>query len=244
MDNNPLISCLMVTKSSYMDIINRAIYSYITQTYENKELIIITDCDLNNLKKLTNLLEKYEKENIKLVYLKTNKKPTVGELRNQSILNASGEYCIQWDDDDLYHKDRIQEQYNALITSGCDYCILKDFMNYFYESHYLTQNKWFNDNMEGLPPSILFKKNIEFKYPDIQFSEDIEIFRYLDLKKHSLLNMPHLYIYTYHGTNAFSYRHHLEISNNTKRPFDIDLINKINYLFKETNLEYKINYHN
>jgi glycosyltransferase involved in cell wall biosynthesis len=239
-ENLPLISCLMVTRAINMNLIDCSIYSYVTQTYKNKELVIVTDCDLENLDNLKCLLSKYKDENIKLVYL--NEKLIIGSLRNISIDNASGEYCIQWDDDDLYHNERIEKQYFAIISGDYDYCILKNFMMYFYNTHLLSMNCWMDDDLEGMPPSILFKKNIKFRYPPIEQGEDVAIFDTPDLKYCILRYMPCLYIYTYHGHNSFDYTHYLKLYNISRKTFNMNILEKIAPLFKHAGLDYTISY--
>jgi glycosyltransferase involved in cell wall biosynthesis len=234
----PLVSCLMVTRAANMKIIDNAIFSYTIQTYKNKELVIITDCDSKNLDDLKCLLDKYNDNSIRIVYLKEKLK--MGALRNASINNALGEYCIQWDDDDLYHSDRIEKQYFELISGDYDYCLLKDFMMYFYNTHILSMNTWFNDKMVGKPPTIMFRKNMKYRYPDhVQFGEDIEIFNTTNLKPCILYDMPHLYIYTYHGYNSYDYEHYLNLYNHTKVIFNRDILEKVTPLLDYACLDYR-----
>jgi glycosyltransferase involved in cell wall biosynthesis len=228
----------MVTRAANMKIIDNALYSYINQTYKNKELIIITDCESKNLDDLKILLNDYSDENIKLIYLKEKLK--MGALRNVSIDNASGEYCIQWDDDDLYHEERIERQYLELISGDYDYCLLKEFTMYFYNTHLLSTNRWYDDFISGLPPSIMFRKNMKYRYPDnIQFSEDIVIGNQLNLKYSILSDLPYLYVYTYHGYNSFEYQHYLKLYRETKINFNEEIIEKIISLLNYKNLDYR-----
>lgn len=238
----PLISCLMVTTGIRLKQIDYSIFSYITQTYENKELIIVTDCNFKQFKKLTKLLKKYQNENISLVFL--NKKLIMGELRNVSLSISKGEYWIVWDDDDFHHKDAIKDQYLKITSGDFDYCVLRNYMTYFYDTQNLTVNDFNNRTIEGpaigMPPTILVKKSVNYKYPVVQFHEDIDIFQH-KFKGCILENMPHLYVYMIHGKNSFNYNFHNKLCEATKIKFDFEAWNKVQYLFKYAKLRVNFN---
>jgi glycosyltransferase involved in cell wall biosynthesis len=210
----------MVTRAVNMKIIDGALFSYAKQTYGNKELVVVTDCDPSRLDDLVNLLNNYKDENIKLVHQK--EKLRMGALRNLSIEHASGEYCIQWDDDDLYHEERIEKQFFHLTSGNYDYCLLSEFMMYFCNTHLLSTNRWsIHNDIEGNPSSIMFRKNMKYRYPgDVQFGEDVAIAFCKHLKKCLLSGMPYLYVYIYHGGNSYEYEHYLKLHYSTNTPFD------------------------
>lgn len=83
----------------------RAVKSFITQSYENKELIIVSDgCETTNFL-YHNLFEKFE--NIKLVSIP--KQPIYsGECRNAGLRIADGEIICYLDNDDVLGKTHIQ----------------------------------------------------------------------------------------------------------------------------------------
>jgi glycosyltransferase involved in cell wall biosynthesis len=228
----------MITKATNIKFIDDAIYCYAIQTYGNRELVIVTDCDSGTLNNLRHFLKKYGNENIKLVPLK--EKLPLGALRNVSVDNASGEYCIQWDDDDLYHSERIERQYDKLISGDYDYCFINSFMMYFSNTHLLSINKWTHGGrLQGFPGSILFKKGIDFKYPGLSREEDVEIVNHPELKKCILYGLPYLYVYVYRGFNTNTYEHFHSLHHFTKMTFDIDIIEKVSHLFGHVGLNYR-----
>lgn len=90
----------------------RAVKSFITQTYENKELIIVSDgCELTTFL-YENMFKKFN--NIKCVSIP--KQPIYsGECRNAGLRIAEGEIVVYLDNDDLLGKTHIQtivEQFN------------------------------------------------------------------------------------------------------------------------------------
>lgn len=236
----PLVSCLMVTRAANLNFIDNAIYCYISQTYENKELVIVPDCDPISLECLEAFLEKYKDEKIKLAI--PDKKMPLGALRNVSIRNASGDYCIQWDDDDLYHAERIEKQFFHLIDGkGYDYCLLKNYMMYFRNTKLLSMNRWPDHySIVGKPASIMFRKNIKYRYPDgTHLGEDTVIAENTKLKCCLVDNMPFLYIYNYHGHNCYDYYHYLSLYNETKIPFDMDVLDKVTPMLDKAGFEYR-----
>ena len=83
----------------------RAVKSFITQPYENKELIIVSDgCNVTN-----NLYEQIFKNftNIKLVKI-PKQEIYSGECRNASIRIASGDIICYLDNDDVFGKNHLQ----------------------------------------------------------------------------------------------------------------------------------------
>lgn len=87
--NLPLISCLCVTQYKVKQL-KRAINCFNSQTYINKELIIMYE---DNDKETQNYIESYgETENIYCIEVPAEPKMTLGELRNCSIASCNGEY--------------------------------------------------------------------------------------------------------------------------------------------------------
>ena len=97
---HPLISCLCPTKNG-PSMVKRAIECFNSQTYPNKELILVTD--ERNI--YLDVLESLAGGDIKLV--KAPRGSVIGKLRNISVDNASGEYIATWDDDDISFENRL-----------------------------------------------------------------------------------------------------------------------------------------
>ena len=83
----------------------RAVKSFITQSYENKELIIVSyGCELTTFL-YENMFKKFD--NIKLVNVP--KQPIYsGECRNAGLRVATGEIICYLDNDDIFSKNHIQ----------------------------------------------------------------------------------------------------------------------------------------
>ena len=92
--SSPKVSCLMVTRGNF-DLAKTAYYSFQLQTWSNKELIIVCDAGADELRGLV-------ASDIQVKFIEAPSGLSLGELRNISIAQASGDFVCQWDDDDLY----------------------------------------------------------------------------------------------------------------------------------------------
>src|SRR5687767_2313369 len=147
----PLISCLCVTRNK-SHLLPTAITCFESQSYSNKELIIVYEDDDMETK---SLLQQIRNSSIKTFEVSSIPKLTLGALRNFSISQSSGEYFCQWDDDDWYHNMRLEIQMKAVQESGKQASILSYWLIYNTKSNesYLS----FQRNWEG---SILCRKSL------------------------------------------------------------------------------------
>src|SRR5262249_15060347 len=128
----PLISCLMVTRGD-IRLISSALHCFNLQTYPNKELVIIY-YDKKSLVK--DFVEQKCTSNVKLVYVEGRQ--SLGELRNISVKEASGQIVCIWDDDDLYGKDRLQIQASPLIKMQLSAVFLQRLLIWWPEKEILA----------------------------------------------------------------------------------------------------------
>ena len=229
MNSFPLISCLCVTRSK-KNLLERAIRCFKSQTYINKELIVVYetgDFAAKTIKNITN------DKDIFFIEIKSSPKLTLGELRNISIQQCNGYYFCQWDSDDWYHPKRLEIQLNALLSANKKVCLLSRWILF----DYVTNNAYLSceRNWEG---SILCDKSLinNFQYPNCIKGEDTPfIDNLLKYNYVTLINEPWLYIYTYNTFNTWNREHFEEIFTASKLlPEDICNIVK-NTIYKETN---------
>ena len=107
--NQPLCSIALASKDG-AKFISEQIESVLNQTYKNIELII---CDDNSSDNTVDIIKYYQsKDNrIKLYQNKTS----LGVVKNfeKAIMLCSGEYIALCDQDDIWHRDKIQKQINT-----------------------------------------------------------------------------------------------------------------------------------
>jgi glycosyltransferase involved in cell wall biosynthesis len=197
MRNPPLISCLMVTRGD-IRLIASALYCFDLQTYPNKELVIIC-CDKDSLVK--DYIEQKRVPNVKLVYVEGRR--SLGELRNISIRQASGQIVCIWDDDDLYGKDRLQIQAGLLIETQLPAIFLKRLLIWWPEKEILAISQ--RRPCEG---SMMSWKSCIPGYLHVNRGEDTAMVDQLrETNRIGLLDMPSLYCYVVHSNNTWDESH-------------------------------------
>jgi glycosyltransferase involved in cell wall biosynthesis len=212
MQVEPLISCLCITRGR-VPLLKRAIQSFKDQTYINKELLIVYENDdLSTKQFLRQVLDK----NIIKIEAGTSPKLTLGELRNLSIRECNGEYFCQWDDDDWSHNSRLEFQMDVIQKSTLPACVMIHWL--IFDA---LRNQAYVSNMRPWEGSLLCKKSLiteELKYEDNDRGEDTTIIKRLFSRNLIFpVVMPKLYIYVYHGKNAWLYEHWEKIFKASKK---------------------------
>jgi len=191
----PRVSCLLVTRSSRLAFASRAIACFQAQTYPAKELLIIDDGPGADLARH---LGASPDPSIRLVRLPPENLP-LGALRNAAVSRASGEYVMQWDDDDLAHPRRIELQMAALSTVGADACLLARWQIWWPHRWRLATSK--RRAWEG---SLLCARRKLPPYDDqLRRGEDTPVvLRLASRERVAFLDAPWLYTYLVHGENT------------------------------------------
>lgn len=200
----PLVSCLCVTRGK-PERLRRAIQCFESQTYDNRELVLICeDDDLPTCRIGSGIAELNPRVIVHTVPAKPKK--TLGELRNLSLSRSSGSYLCQWDDDDWYHCQRIEIQLATLESSRKFACLLTNWIVFNEEdfsAYFAPFRLW-----EG---SVLFHRSVletVDPYRSLSRREDTEFTQRLVQRGH-VFPLVHggLYIYTAHGSNTWGSQH-------------------------------------
>jgi len=202
---HPLISCICITQNRPA-LLLKAIVSFDTQNYPNRELVIsYPKHDLETKKLIDDILEVSD---LRIIQIERVGNESLGFARNHAIANCNGEYICLWDDDDWYHARRLAHQYNTMLTTGK-----------FREASILTRVMLFDAKTEQgylsfyylWCGSLLCKKDHILKHPfeNTDVAEDASVIKYLESKKllHYIADSAFLYLYVYHGGNALNYFH-------------------------------------
>lgn len=206
-EEQPLISCLMVT-ANRADIARVAIECFSEQTWFNKELVIIDDGEED----YSDLIASFDCSDL-VRYIKLqpgSPRLSLGELRNISIEEARGEWCVQWDDDEWYHPERLAVQLNAAVQADVGASALKWTLMHVKDDS--DQSLTFRgDSGIATPGTLMFRKGDE-RYPHLARNEDGIFLR--DVKDSNGLvvldeNHSHLFIRVFHGSNTWEKDHFL-----------------------------------
>ena len=111
---------MLITKDR-PELAERSLQSFLAQNYPNKELIIIDEGGTEFQEKMRSL---GDLSKLGISYHRNETPCSLGELRNRAVGLARGEYVCQWDDDDIYHPDRIACQFAACLSQSAAACFL------------------------------------------------------------------------------------------------------------------------
>jgi len=156
-----LVSVIIPTYNRQKYLKN-AINSVLNQTYENIELIIIDDNSNDNTQSYV--------ENIndnRLIYIKNSKNLKAPKSRNIGIEKSRGDYIAFLDDDDTWHKTKLEKQIRLFDNKkvGLVYSAIELFfedLNFSYTSNPQKRGYIYKDilinNYIGATPSVLIRK--------------------------------------------------------------------------------------
>jgi len=108
----PKISIVMSTYNEPLNWVTESIDSILNQTFTNFEFIIINDKP--ERKELQEFLEKYQKQDKRIVLIKNEKNIGLTKSLNKGLKKARGKYIARMDADDISLPKRFEIQYNYL----------------------------------------------------------------------------------------------------------------------------------
>ena len=202
----------MVTMRARLELFKRSVAAYCAQTYDNKELVVVTDGPRDAVRPLAAYVDALVRTDIRFVHEERSR--SLGALRNLSCEAASGAYFCQWDDDDIYHPRRLEEQFGALKQQAAACLYLEDTMQFIVASRRLYWLNWRATEARAHPGTLLCARSAMIAYPEegesAEFNHDLVVC--LELQKRSgfatLAKQPYLYVYVTHDLNKYPREHH------------------------------------
>ncbi len=206
----PKVSCLMVTADRPV-LFRRSLQSFLNQSYENRELVILDDGQHD----LSKIIELYPGQEIHYYRIQKDPNQVLGSLRNMTLEKANGDYICQWDDDDWYHPERIEKQV-AVLENGFDACVLSNTLMHLDQPPYFD-HPYISYFKKGTPGSIMHRKDSSIRYPAMRRSEDDIYMGHWKKRRFTKLDRSHahLFIRCFHGSNTWDMKHFLEQMRNT-----------------------------
>jgi len=219
------VSCVTVTMGRF-DLLEKSVQCYINQTYPNKELVILSQAEDNSMFRYW--LMGLNRNDI--IFAEAPSDISLGEMRNTSIELAHGDVICQWDDDDLYHSERVEYQYQTMMASA-DFSgsCYTNFLKYFKEDQTMYWCDWLAESgfRRFLCGAIMFHKKYYhayggYFYPEegnqCHVEEDLNVLQKLIAHGPiAVASKGHHYVYVYHGSNTYGIDHHklaLDVSGN------------------------------
>jgi glycosyltransferase involved in cell wall biosynthesis len=138
----------------------------------------------------------------------------LGALRNLAVATAVGDVICQWDDDDLYHPQRLERQFAVLKSGGHQAAYLQEVMQYFPDRQALYLTNWRATPAGGHPGTLMARRAAVPDYPETgeraDRGEDLDVALALKARGGvgTLGGEPHLHLYVSHGGNIWDGDHH------------------------------------
>lgn len=209
--DTPLISCLMVSRGTLFPA-QHAIQCFQSQTYPNRELVIICDTPDSELQAHVRGLN-----DSRIKYYDVPR-ASLGELRNTSMEKAAGAYVCQWDDDDMYHPGRLEVMYSAIRETGASGSFLSGWTIWWP-----SRRLFADSNSYVWEGSMLVRRDLFPAYPAQARSEDRAAVRtFCKRERFVLIDAPWLYVYVVHGGNTWHDGHFARMLKMSKEQFSGD----------------------
>lgn len=192
-----LVSCVCISRG-YLDHVADTIRCFESQTYPDKELVVVHDGMSEQA------IELFGKAGARVFSM-----PGVplGVMRNKSVEESRGKFIANWDDDDLSVPDRLEIQLAAMKTQGAQACVLRRYVlwdernDQFYQS--FARGAGWESSLVAERAAVL-----RLRYPAVKLGEDRQLMsRMATAYRVLVLDEPAKYIYRYHGRNACSPEH-------------------------------------
>lgn len=191
----------------------KSIEAFRRQRYEPTELVIVCARDAADaLDDLIRHVASLADARIRVVVVPG--RPTLGVSRNRTIDEARGDIVCQWDDDDLFHPDRVLRQVATIVARGADACLLEDVVQFHVVSRELYWTNWRMTAAGGHPGTLACRRAVMPRYPEsgpkASLGEDSAVVEILRATRSvtTLTDEPHLFVYQTHGDNAWPAEHH------------------------------------
>jgi glycosyltransferase involved in cell wall biosynthesis len=148
----------------------------------------------------------------------------LGSLRNYSQDQSTGDVLCSWDDDDLYHPERIERQVKLMLAEGSQACFIRECLHYFEDTKALYASYW----ARGISPSRMCIREYMPRYIDHEEDPEGKVEKSIDtpvveqiqarLKVSYIEGDASLYTRTFHGKNLWDRDHHQGIIDKTILP--------------------------
>lgn len=160
--DNPDMS-IITTIHNQAHCIHKAIRSVQNQSLKNIEMIIVDDCSLDNS---TETVEKYMKEDERIILIKNEMNEGIMITRNKGIRKAKGKYiCILDADDTLVHKDILKYSFEIAQLGNID---VVEFWTAYYSNNQFKGYYHFHGRNMG----IIYQPELKTKFYNFNDEEN------------------------------------------------------------------------
>lgn len=192
------VSGLMLTgKSPARErLAKAAVRCFLRQSYPCHELIIVNHGSYRVLD--DDLLALSAESGVRVTESSIQKK-SMGLMRQIALEKASGDICIQWDDDDISLPNRVETQVRPIASGKVEATFLRTIINWCAQ----TNSARVGTNRipsAGIDGTIAFRKRPGVAYRDMpERKEDCDFRR--NFKSFEAMDGAYLYVRVIHGDN-------------------------------------------
>lgn len=145
---------------------------------------------------------------------------SLGELRNIGIEEAKARgaaWCVQWDDDDYSHKNRLL--YQVSNTQAGTASIFRYEIHCNLKTGEAIMNDGKSIRVKGFPGTMLWPTASDVRFPGVGKAEDTLFLLQLQKERRLqvLINDPTMYCRFYHGHNTWSEQHVMKPKPNSRK---------------------------
>lgn len=174
--SNPLVS--LVTCTNRPDMISNIMHNFNHQTWKNKEIIIVIDCEKQDYLEIEKVLGNQGNVTLHKVPIGLS----LGHCFNKGMELSQGDYIAKFDDDDLYGPNYIEDQLLSFKYTDAD--IVGKLCTFMYHEKSERTYLRFPNNRHKygdliLGPTFFFKRKVadNVKMRDLSRSEDTNFLR-------------------------------------------------------------------
>ena len=135
-----MISCLTVTQPGHLALLERSVDCFVRQDHPEREMVIVHDGGASYHSDILRLVSRRRGHDI-AVHREAPGRP-LGALRNAALAVAKHPVVCQWDDDDLYHPQRLSIQYQRLRETNGDFCFFTEQLHWFERPNHWYWDDW------------------------------------------------------------------------------------------------------
>lgn len=210
-----LVSIVIPTHNR-CDLLERAVNSALNQTYQNIEVIVVSD---GSTDKTDELMTKLKDKSDKITYISYKPGKGGNYARNTGIKAANGEFVAFLDDDDEWHSDKIQKQVDifnsdsqiGLVCTGI-HAIYQDETAttiFIPPAKYDCSKEILFGNCIGSTTTVMVKNSLlteEFMFDEkLEALQDYDLWiRLCQVTKVGVVKSPCVEYYNYIGNNQVS----------------------------------------
>lgn len=177
--STPLVSIIIPTYNR-AHLIGETLDSVLAQTYTHWECLITDDGSTDNS---IEIIQEYVNKDtrFKLFTRPTNRLKGANACRNIGLENATGEYIVFFDSDDLMTPDHLEVKIKGIIEHNCDYVITRTkFFNkeddrferyYTFDKYPITPHNYVTQKINWLTCDICIKSELAKK---VRFNEFLQ----------------------------------------------------------------------